>query len=104
VLRRLRSLHRTLRAAHGSAGTRLGEVSVRRLALVDEHGDERLVVECDRAMTRLALRAPGSSSGRMDGIELSATGPIDDDPSIMTIALMADGSVVRAWDGRSVDP
>lgn len=95
---RLGHYRRRLRR-RSSPSRRRRTLRVERLAIVDEAGTELIALEAVDGTALLRVGRPGEEASA--SIVLSAHPPIDDDPAMAGIHLVADGNAEQAWDVRS---
>lgn len=90
-IERLEAAVQTLRADRDR-----GEVRARRVAVIDEAGQERVVIETSSGTGSVLVRVPGAP-GRTTGIELHATPAEDGDGPILGVSILRDGDVEEVW-------
>ncbi len=67
----------------------------RRLAVVDDHGIERIVLDAGRQTGSVLVRISGAQGGT-SGVEIYASEP-DDGPPEIGLCVLRDGDVVSRW-------
>ncbi|MBX3285957.1 MAG: hypothetical protein KF703_11490 [Actinobacteria bacterium] len=78
---------------------RPGAVTVGRLAVADEDGAERIVLDTVARTASVLVRVPGAA-GATTGIELFATPPEDGEAATVGLCVLVDGDVVETWAPR----
>ena len=75
------------------------EVRARRLVIVDELGDERVVIETVAGTSSVLVRVPGPA-GNTTGIELFATPADGATVATVGVCVLRAGDVVEQWSAR----
>lgn len=75
---------------------RPNEVTAARLAIVDDAGTERIVLETVAKTASVLVRVPGPA-GATTGIELYASPADEGEGPSLGLCVLADGDVVETW-------
>ena len=96
LVERVAHLEEVVRALVSGQGAGPSELTANRLAIVDESGLERIVLETVARTASVLVRVPGASNATT-GIELFASPAEDGDEPSVGLCVLRGGDVEETW-------